>query len=95
MVRADNSGVSGWIDPVGRVHQATQPFTKASLMLDVPIPDAAGLTLYARWADLPLGCLVGLCFLLQIASARTLHQAQIESEADAKTHHPGKGVDIG
>ena len=95
MVRADNSGVSGWIDPVGRVHQATQPFTKASLMLDVPIPDAAGLTLYARWADLPLGCLVGLCFLLQIASARTLHQGQVESEADAKTHHPGKGVDIG
>ncbi len=90
MVRADNSGVSGWIDPAGRVHEATAPFTKANLMLDVPIPRRAGLTLYARYADRPLWCLVLLCVLLQIASARTSHQQQVETEADGKAGHPGE-----
>lgn len=93
MVRADNSGVSGWIDPTGRLHEGTEPFTKANLMLDVPIPRQADLTLYARYADRPLAGLVVLCVLLQVWSARTLHQGQIEHKADAKAGHPGEVVD--
>lgn len=78
MVRADNSGVSGWIDPTGSVHEATKPFTKASLILDVPIPKEGGLTLYGRYADRPLAGLVILCFLLQIMSARSVHKSQVD-----------------
>ena len=78
MVRADNSGVSGWIDPTGRVHEGTEPFTKASLMLDVPSPREGGLTFYARFADRPLACLVLVCVLLQIVRARPLHKSKVD-----------------
>ncbi|MBS2037907.1 hypothetical protein JST97_23175 [bacterium] len=90
LVRADNSGVSGWIDASGQMHEATRPFSQACLMLDVPIPTERGLTLYARWGDLPLQLLIFLCFCLQIARARTLHQSEVDAEADPKANHPGE-----
>ncbi|MFN8612113.1 MAG: nitrilase-related carbon-nitrogen hydrolase [Vulcanimicrobiota bacterium] len=90
LVRADNSGVSGWIDSAGTVHEATRPFTQASLMLEVPIASQPQLTLYARWADRPLWLLIGLSVLLQIAGARTLHQHKVDAKADGKADHPGE-----
>lgn len=57
MVRANNSGVSGWIDSSGRLHQATRPFTRQAVLLEVAMPPA-GWTLYARWGDLPLWLLI-------------------------------------
>lgn len=90
MVRADNSGVSGWIDATGQMHEATQPFTQACLMLEVPIPGQAELTLYGRYADAPLWFLIALSVCLQILGARPLHQQVVKAEADGKADHPGE-----
>lgn len=95
MVRADNSGVSGWIDASGQMHEATRPFTVHNLMLEVPIPEKGWLTFYARYADGPLWLLIGMSVILQIATARAFHQGQVGGEAQGKAHHPGEGVDAG
>lgn len=58
VVRADNSGVSGWIDVTGELHDATTPFEKANLQLMVKIPESDSLTLYAALGDVPVSCAV-------------------------------------
>lgn len=95
MVRADNSGVSGWIDASGQMHEATRPFTVHNLMLEVPIPEEGWLTFYARYADRPLWLLIGVSVILQIVTARAFHQDQVKAKADGKADHPGEGVDAG
>jgi apolipoprotein N-acyltransferase len=58
MVRADNSGVSGWIDPSGHLYQATIPFTSRSQTMVLAIDPHPAPTLYTRWGDLPLAVLI-------------------------------------
>ena len=51
MLRADNSGISGWIDVTGRIHQATPTFARESCVMTLavdPTPSASGYTL---WGD--------------------------------------------
>jgi apolipoprotein N-acyltransferase len=55
LARAANTGISGFIDPCGRVLGATPLFTEASLTADVALLDHR--TLYSRWGDMPLAVL--------------------------------------
>jgi apolipoprotein N-acyltransferase len=49
MVRSANTGISGFIDPVGRVSGASGLFTEAAAVQ--PLPVMRGRTLYNRWGD--------------------------------------------
>lgn len=53
MARAANTGISGVIDPYGRVQVATPTFTADSRLVDVEL--GTGLTFYTRYGDWPLG----------------------------------------
>jgi apolipoprotein N-acyltransferase len=66
IIRSANTGISGFIDPLGRVVASTQLFTDAIMTRSVPILDEK--TFYSRFGDLfAMACLV----LTLIAS---LHQ---------------------
>jgi len=69
LVRAANTGISGVVDPLGRVAAATPLFEDAALVQTVPL--AAGrLTLYTRLGDwFPLACLLA-AFLLVAGPGR-------------------------
>jgi apolipoprotein N-acyltransferase len=54
VVRADNSGVSGWIDPTGRLHQATSTFQAQSVMLEVSLDPHPTSTWFTFWGDYPV-----------------------------------------
>ncbi len=49
IARVGNTGISATLDPLGRVHDATQLFKPAIFTADVPTTD--GLTLFARLGD--------------------------------------------
>jgi apolipoprotein N-acyltransferase len=49
VVRSANTGISGVIDPYGRV-VVSQPLNTAGV-LDAPLPAALAPTPYARWGD--------------------------------------------
>jgi apolipoprotein N-acyltransferase len=49
IARVGNTGISATLDPLGRVHDATQLFRPAIFTADVPTTD--GLTLFARVGD--------------------------------------------
>ena len=71
LVRAANTGISGVVDPLGRV-LAALPLGHEGV-LDSPLPEAAAPTLYARTGDLP--------FMLTVISLLTasllLHASRI------------------
>lgn len=50
MVRGTNSGITGTIEPSGRITSMLEPFTEDFLVHDVPVYDDS-LTLYTRWGD--------------------------------------------
>ena len=50
LIRAANTGISGFIDPVGRVPASTQLFTDAALTRNVPFLN--NVTFYTRYGDL-------------------------------------------
>lgn len=57
LVRAANTGISGFIDPVGRNSGTTSLFEKTTTIQELPLMD--GRTLYMKWGDaFPLGCLI-------------------------------------
>jgi len=63
LVRAANTGVSGVVDPYGRVIARLGLGEEG--ILDAPLPAAlAARTLYARWDSLPLGGLLAAVLLL-------------------------------
>ena len=49
VVRAANTGISAYVDPLGRVHDATELFVAATPAFDVTRTDTR--TLYVRWGD--------------------------------------------
>ncbi len=49
LVRSTNTGVSAFVDPVGRILSETQTFARANLVHDVPI--LTGTTFYTRVGD--------------------------------------------
>ena len=57
LVRAANTGISGFIDPVGRTAGTTPLFETTLTTRDVPLMD--GKTVYTKWGDgFAVGCLV-------------------------------------
>jgi len=63
VVQAANGGVSGLIDPQGRILAATRSETVTAGTLHV----RNGQTLYARWGDVPLLLLFGVGGLMLLA----------------------------
>ena len=48
-LRSANTGISGWVDPAGRWHDATRLYTEAVVVADLP---RTGITTpYTRWGD--------------------------------------------
>jgi apolipoprotein N-acyltransferase len=63
LVRCANTGISGFIDPVGRIIARSGLFEDAVLQKQVPVLSQA--TLYTRMGDvLPLFCLLGMAGLI-------------------------------
>ena len=55
VVRAANTGISGFVDPVGRIVAQTPLFEEATLTRSVPVMEIK--TFYTRWGDwFPVGC---------------------------------------
>jgi apolipoprotein N-acyltransferase len=58
LVRAANTGISGVVDPVGRIINALPLGSEG--VLDSSLPRAIGATFYARFGDAPAGIMVGI-----------------------------------
>jgi apolipoprotein N-acyltransferase len=62
LVRCANTGISGFIDPVGRVVAQTSLFEDA--VVDRDVPELREFSFYTRFGDLlALACLLGLAGL--------------------------------
>lgn len=62
LARCANTGISGFVDPVGRIVAQTDLFVDAVVDRDVPV--MTGTTMYTRIGDLlPLACLIVLILL--------------------------------
>jgi apolipoprotein N-acyltransferase len=69
VVRAANTGISGVIDPFGRVLSQTRLGEAAVLDVDLPQP-LAELTPYARWGDRATAVLLTMVALVTLAARR-------------------------
>jgi apolipoprotein N-acyltransferase len=69
VVRAANTGISGAIDPYGRVLSQTRLGETAVLDVDLPQP-LANLTPYARWGDYATAVLLAIVALVTLAVRR-------------------------
>lgn len=49
ILRAANTGISGWVDPLGRYRAETGLYRFAVVVADLPVPE--GTTPYVRWGD--------------------------------------------
>jgi apolipoprotein N-acyltransferase len=68
-LRSANTGISGWVDPLGRYHDRTRLYDAALVVADLPMPGIT--TPYTRWGDwLPLVALVIWAGLLLIGGRR-------------------------
>ena len=64
LVRAANTGISGFVDPAGRIRDRSRLYTTAALTDTVPVMDDKN-TVYTRYGDiLPVGCLLGVLLFL-------------------------------
>jgi apolipoprotein N-acyltransferase len=69
LVRAANTGISGFVDPVGRVQSATALFEDAAVARSLPILKEQSV--YTRWGDFFAGtCLAGAAVLVAAAGIR-------------------------
>jgi apolipoprotein N-acyltransferase len=76
VVRAANTGISGVIDPFGRVRARTRLFERTALVHEVALgaPDPGGRTFYARHGDLFAFACLALTAALGLAARRGLRQ---------------------
>jgi apolipoprotein N-acyltransferase len=71
LVRCANTGISGFVDPAGRIVARTALFEDA--VVDRPVPVLSETTIYTRMGDLlPLVCLIILGLLI----AQTMYRGQ-------------------
>jgi apolipoprotein N-acyltransferase len=69
LVRAANTGISGFVDPLGRVVSATALFEDAAVARSLPI--LRERSLYTRWGDVFAGtCLAVAAILVTAAGIR-------------------------
>lgn len=68
LIRAANTGISGVVDPVGRVRVQSGIFTTESMVEDIRVKNGDTITFYARYGDVfAIGCflfVVGFCLLV-------------------------------
>lgn len=73
LVRAANTGISGFISPSGRVMATTKLFVDDALVAKVPL--MTGSTFYVRWGDWPAGLavlvLLGPWIIRELSAIRT------------------------
>ena len=63
IVRVANTGVSGFIDATGKIHQATGLFVEATVVASIR-PRLGPLTFYSRYGDVfSFACIAGMIFL--------------------------------
>ena len=68
-LRAANTGVSGWVDPVGRYHERTGIYVPGVVVADLPVPGI--VTPYTRWGPwVPVLCLLSLVILWVVGRRR-------------------------
>ena len=64
LVRAANTGISGVIDPIGRVRLKSSIFTTASMVEDIKVKKDNAITFYARYGDVfAIGCIAFVAFI--------------------------------
>jgi apolipoprotein N-acyltransferase len=76
VVRAANTGISGFVDPMGRITAHTGLFEEAALTETVPMLEEKSL--YTRWGDwFPAICVTGVafCIICQTRKNRPKKQA--------------------
>ncbi len=61
LARAANTGISGFVDPSGRIRNPTDLFQEAAVMTALPMLEIA--TLYTRWGNWPLGVAASIILL--------------------------------
>ncbi len=60
LARAANTGISGFIDPVGNIFEPTDLFTDQAITREIPM--LTGISFYTRHGDLfAIGCIVLFC----------------------------------
>jgi apolipoprotein N-acyltransferase len=70
LARAANTGISGFIDPVGRILASTRLLEEAALTR--PLPMLRQITFYTRFGDLfALACLTGAVFGILLVLGKT------------------------
>ena len=75
LVRSANTGISGFIDPLGRVVSATPIFKETALTMGVPLLNIS--TWYTRWGDcFARGCL-GVTTIMIIWRLRMKHKRRL------------------
>jgi apolipoprotein N-acyltransferase len=71
MVRAANTGISAVVDPLGRIINSLPLGSEG--VIDSPLPQALGTTVYARVGDIPAAMLVAVALLALIRSRLANH----------------------
>ena len=85
--RAANTGISGFIDPFGRIIEASPLFTEAALQATIPVRQPH--TFYSRHGDVfAYGCMI-ICALFSLYGLFRTKGA----EPDASRRPPSKGKD--
>ncbi|UCC72381.1 MAG: apolipoprotein N-acyltransferase [Gemmatimonadota bacterium] len=88
VARAANTGISQFVDPRGRVHQATKLFVPDTRIANVETTD--GLTLYSRLGDWP-GSLAALGALLLLGWSRWQRRRRGAGSGIRESGNPGLG----
>jgi len=70
LVRAANTGISGIVDPVGRIRVKSGLFTRETIVDTIRLKDGPELTLYTRYGDVfAIGCgiVVIICGIIKLS----------------------------
>jgi len=69
LARAANTGISGFIDPRGKILETTQLFTDRAVIRQVPVLDQ--ISFYTRYGDVfAIGSLVAICMVFMVKGTR-------------------------
>ncbi|MDA8403755.1 MAG: apolipoprotein N-acyltransferase [Desulfobacteraceae bacterium] len=76
LIRAANTGVSGWIDPAGRIRETSGLFVEAAMTGSVPVVRDYR-TFYTRHGDLPvLCCFIAMTVLVMVSLFQSKRRAE-------------------
>ena len=69
IARAANTGISGFIDPVGKIYETTALFTDRSVTQKVPA--LTRISFYTKYGDIfAIGSIVAICMVFMVKGAR-------------------------